>query len=82
MLGAGGAYLLEVVEGRKDDVMPSSHQAHSRQQLQHQSLGSGERRASLALEGGPHSKGGCGPGWGRAGELAGELEWKESGQES
>lgn len=49
-LGEGLRYLLEVVKGCKDDVMSSPHQAHGRQQLQHQSLGSGERRGRLSLE--------------------------------
>lgn len=32
-LGGGLQYLLEVVKGRKDDVVSSPHQAHSCQQL-------------------------------------------------
>lgn len=49
MFGWGLHYLLEVVKGGKDDIVSSPNQAHCRQQLQHQSLGSGERRGRLSL---------------------------------
>lgn len=37
-----GTHLLEVVEGSQDDVVATSDQADSSQQLQHQSLGPAE----------------------------------------
>lgn len=42
--GRGIQYLLEVVKGRKNDVVSAPHETHGRQQLQYQSLGSEKRR--------------------------------------
>lgn len=49
-----GSHLLEVVEGSQDDVVATSDQADSGQQLQHQSLGPAEtpREAGGAVGGG------------------------------
>jgi hypothetical protein len=44
VLGRKIQYLLEVVKGRKDDVVSSPHETYSCQQLQYQSLGSEKRR--------------------------------------
>ena len=52
-----GTHLLEVVKGSQDDVVATSDQADSGQQLQHQSLGSA----------GPHGVRGLEP-WGRRGD--------------